>query len=137
MQISQIVILNNGFIKVGVYKGGWLMQHLEGITVLNEFVQGVDGFVTLIAIVTAIAIMFMILVLIDHIKEKDCKNLPEIIIALLLLSLVCFITWSATINYERQLYEVLVSKEVGATEFTQTYKLREIKGEIYVVEFKD
>ena len=113
------------------------MKHLEGITVLNEIVQGVDGFVTLIAIVTAIAIMFMILVLIDRVKKKDYESLLEIIVALLLLSLICFVTWSATINYEKQLYEVLVSEEVGATEFMQTYKLSEIKGEIYVVEFKD
>lgn len=113
------------------------MQHLEGITVLNEVVQGVDGFITMIALITSIIIIFMILVLIDHIKEKEYKKLPETIFALFLLSVFCYAGWWSTFNYKDQSYEVLVSEEVGAIEFMQTYKLREIKGEIYVVEFKD
>ena len=113
------------------------MEHLEGITVLNELIQGVHGFVIFLAIVSAIGVMATILYSIECIKEKKYKKLPDIIMILIFLILFCFTTWNVALSYERQLYEVLVSEEVSATEFIETYKIEEIRGDIYVVEFRD
>ena len=115
------------------------MEHLEGITVLNEFVQNAPfalGLITTFAtLITMTALIFFINALKDGLIDDGIFGfLNCFLVAIFIIFTV--LMWNLTLDWEKQIYEVLVGEEVGATEFMETYYVTEIKGDIYVVEFK-
>ena len=116
------------------------MEHLEGITVLNEYIQNAPvalGLTTTFAtVVTMTVLIFFVNALKDGwIDDGIFGFLNWLVVGIFII--FTLLLWDATLSWENQLYEILVGEEVSATEFMETYHTIEIKGVIYVVEFKD
>ena len=116
------------------------MEHLEGITVLNEYIQNAPVALGLITTFATVVNMAVVIIFINALKDGWIDDgifgfLNWLVIGIFIIFTI--LLWDATLSWEDQIYEVLVGEEVSATEFMQTYHTREIKGEIYVVEFKN
>lgn len=108
------------------------MKHLEGITVLNEYMTYIPAEWT--TIVFASSILFAIIALFFTIFDY-----PDVTIAFLIITLVVFlggiICMCAFTIEDGMVYECFVDDSITFKELINTYEIIEQRGDIYKLKF--
>lgn len=108
------------------------MEHLEGITVLNEYMTYTEA--TWAVIIFASSIAFLLFALFFVIFER-----PEAALVFLVLTLIVVIVGVICVNCFQiengMVYECLVDDNITYKELTETYKIIGQRGDIYELKF--
>lgn len=109
------------------------MEHLEGITVLNEYMTyETPWFVFLLCFLTAISALIAI-VCAGNGKELACTIALACFIILLIFTMIglCGV-WGIE---SEMIYECTVANDITYKELTETYEIIEQRGDIYKLKF--
>lgn len=109
------------------------MEHLEGITVLNEYmIYEAPWFVFLLCFLTAIS-AFVAIVCAGNGKETACMVALVCFIILLVFATIGLCgAWDIECG---MIYECTVADDITYKQLTETYEIVEQRGDIYKLKF--
>lgn len=109
------------------------MEHLEGITVLNEYMTYETPWFVLLLVFLTIISAFVAMVCAGNGKESACAIAFVCFIVLLIFATIgmCGV-WDIETE---MIYECTVADDITYKELTETYKIIEQRGDIYKLKF--